>query len=183
MNQKELIRKCKKGNRKAQNALYKHCHRQVMGICIRYTDTTEEAEDCFQESFVKLFRDIGKLNDAQAFWAWMKSLVVRTCIDHNRKKIVKIDSIETNYTLLNNDYESIFDKMETQEILKVLNALPIGYKTIFNLHVIEGYSHREIGELLKISEGTSKSQLSKAKVMVSQALFKITGLKAYEKIS
>lgn len=170
MRLEEIVKKCIKGNRKAQKALYELCHRQVMGICLRYCRSKEEAEDVFQECFIKIFDQLEKLRTPQAFWGWMKSLTIRTCLSHFRKNTLLVEDITEAWTVESNAYESIFSQMETQAIIDLINKLPAGYRLIFNLFEIEGYKHSEIAEMLQISIGTSKSQLSKAKAMLCKEL-------------
>jgi len=181
MSLESLIKKCKRNNRKAQEALYKECYRQVMGICMRYCVNKEEAEDCFQETFIKIFNQIKKLKEPKAFWLWMKRITIHTCIDAQRKKYVIQDTVDTEIEIANDHYEQLFDKMETEEIIQVINLLPDGYKLVFNLNVIEGYAHKEIAEMLDIAIGTSKSQLNKAKVLLNKLLLKDREHLIYEK--
>ncbi len=183
MDLQKLIIKCKKNDRNAQTALYSACKKQVMGICLRYSTTQVEAEDNFQEVFIKIFHDIISLKDPQAYWAWMKKLTVRSCIDKKRKRIIVADTDFNDLIMGNNEYEKIFDRLETEEIIQLINQLPEGYKTVFNLYEIEGYSHKEIASLLDISEGTSKSQLSKAKSALNGKLIKQNGNLKYERVS
>ncbi|GAB3337723.1 RNA polymerase sigma factor [Marivirga atlantica] len=181
MSLEALIKKCKKNNRRAQEALYKECYKQVMGICMRYCANKEEAEDCFQEAFIKIFNQINKLRDHKSFWLWMKRITIHTCIDGHRKKVIVQDNVEAEYELANDHYEQLFDKMETEEIIQVINLLPDGYKVVFNMYVIEGYAHKEIAEMLNIAVGTSKSQLNKAKALLNKLLLKDREHLIYEK--
>ncbi|GAA5043799.1 DNA-directed RNA polymerase sigma-70 factor [Marivirga lumbricoides] len=170
MTLEEIVKKCIKSNRKAQKALYELCHKQVMGICLRYCRSKEEAEDVFQECFIKIFEQLEKLRDPQAFWGWMKALTIRTCLSHFRKNTFIAEDITEAWAIENNAYEAIFSQMQTQSIIDLINKLPEGYKLIFNLFEIEGYRHSEIAEMLNISIGTSKSQLSKAKALLCKEL-------------
>lgn len=170
MELKRTIKNCIKGDRKAQKLLYEQSKGAVMGICIRYCQAKMEAEDVFQESMVKIFHQLKDLREPQAYWGWMRQLVVRSCISHFRKNNPMLAYTDVPLEKENNAYSDILGSLELEALLSVINRLPSGYKVIFNLYEVEGYKHQEIAELLNISEGTSKSQLSKAKKMLAKLL-------------
>ena len=141
-----------------------------MAICLRYTKSRFEAEDIFHEAFVKVFKNIETWQGG-SFEGWMRRIFVNTAINHyhqNKKYFDHVDASYADYVVSTND--NIISTLATQELLDLVNQLPDGYKLIFNLHVVEGYSHTEIGELLNIAEGSSKSQLSKAKAYLKRLI-------------
>ena len=171
MTEADLIEGCKKGNRKAQEALYTQYSGKVMGICLRYAKRREEAEDVFQEAFVKIFKNLHKLKANQALSAWIRRLAVNLAIDNYRKNKKHYGHLTTEFCQESGDSDlTVLQSISNQELLQVINHLPQGYKMVFNLYVIEGYNHREIAEKMGISEGTSKSQLSRARKMLQQQL-------------
>ena len=145
----------------------------MMGVCRRYIKSRAEAEDVFQEAFIKVFQNISSLK-GQHLEAWMKRIFVNACIGsyHKNKKFVDhIDYEEVQE--VNFSFEDVFSKITNKELLQIINDIPDGYNIVFNLNVIEGYTHKEIAETLGISEGTSKSQLAKAKKFLQKKLVKL----------
>lgn len=131
---------------------------------MRYTKNREEAEDVMQEAFIKIFKNISGFKFMGSFEGWIRRIMVHTSIEHIRRKkqTTVFDDIE-NVVHHPESETDAGSKMSEKELLRMLTLLPDGYRTVFNLYVIEGYSHKEIASLLNINEGTSKSQLSKAK--------------------
>lgn len=163
MTEEELIRGCKENNRRHQEALYRKYSRKVYGICLRYANSEMEAEDTMQEIFIKLFTRINQYREGGSFEAWIKRVSINHSIEVYRKnkRLVFIDSYEGT---LEDAYDpGTLEKMGAEEITGLINQLPEGYRMVFNLYAIEGYTHKDIGELMGISEGTSKSQFSRAK--------------------
>ncbi|HEX6226214.1 MAG TPA: sigma-70 family RNA polymerase sigma factor [Chryseolinea sp.] len=170
MTEIEIIKGCLKQNASAQEKLYALYSRRMMAICIRYTKSRFEAEDIFHEAFVKVFKNIGSWQGG-SFEGWMRRIFVNTAINHyhqNKKYFDHVDASYADYTPASND--NIISTLATQELLELVNQMPDGYKVIFNLHVVEGYSHPEIAELLNIAEGSSKSQLSKGKAYLKKLI-------------
>ncbi len=171
--EQDLIEGCKKGKHSAFEALYTKYARRMMAIALRYCNTTFEAEDLVQETFIKVFEKINTYDHKGSFEGWLKRVLVNHSINHFHKT-----SKERNFEdsseieIADESIGSVFSKISNDELMDVLRSLPYGYRTVFNLYVIEGYNHKEIGEMCKISEGTSKSQLSKAKVMLKDLVFK-----------
>lgn len=171
MTEEEIIADCVKGKERAQKALFDLYSRKLMGICLRYASDHDEAQDMLQDGFIKIFQKLGSFNSDGSFEGWLRRTMVNTCLDHlrrtkNLRLNVNIDSVG----YLEPVRETATSKLATEELLKLVQALPTGYKTVFNMFAIEGYSHREIGEALGISENTSKSQFRKAKLHLQQAL-------------
>ncbi len=174
MTEKEILTGCIQQNKSAQNALYQRYAGKVMGICIRYTKTKEEAEDIFQESFVKIFQNIKSLKEPKALQRWIKTVTVNMAVNSyykNKKRYSHL--IQVHNEIESNAFENILSYLSVKELLEVIDTLPPGYKIIFNLAVIDGYSHKEIAKMINISVGTSKSQLYKAKNMLKKKFLKL----------
>jgi len=162
---KQIVNGCQKGDRTAQAQLYQRFSTKMMGICMRYAKNKEDAEDVLQEGFIKVFRDIHQLKTPEALIGWMRRVIVNTALQHIRKRKtrlfpeVEIDQIKEEYA----SEEDIFSQFAAKQLLNMVQKLPDGYRAIFNMYVIEGFSHQEIAEKLDISVNTSKSQLSRAR--------------------
>lgn len=164
-----LIECCKQNNRESQQELYGLLYTYAYNIAYRYADDEQEANALANDSFLKLFKNIHLCNleksnnFVNSFKGWFRTIIVNTCIDRYRsRKKVKIFDISTQYTLADHN-ENGEDKLGYKEIIMAVKQLSPAYKTVFNLHVIEGHSHDEIAKKLHISVGTSKSNLSKAR--------------------
>ena len=179
-NNRELINACKKNNGRAQEFLYKKFKKRLMGICIRYTNRREEAEDVFQESFIKIFKNIKNVQKPEYLERWMKHVTINTAINHFRKKSKMPFENIYEMDLESNEYENIIGEIDQGQLLNIIQSIPEGYKIIFQLYVIEGFTHKEIAKLLNISENTSKSQLNRAKKYLKKKLENL-GITKYEK--
>lgn len=180
-NEQELVSACQNNDRKAQTTFYNLYKGKMMGICRRYTRTLNEAEDVYQEAFVKIFNNIKSLEKTGAVGAWVRKIVVNTAINYYHANL-KFQQ-NTDYKDLvdtSDEYPNLFAKLSNEELLKLINQLPDGYRMVFNLYVIDGYTHAEIGEMLGVSENTSKSQLSRAKELLRKQL-KPLGIIRYER--
>ncbi|MEQ9405871.1 MAG: RNA polymerase sigma factor [Cyclobacteriaceae bacterium] len=166
----KLIRGCKKGKREFQQALYdKFCDGMYL-VALRYSKMQQEAEDILQEAFLKVFKNIGTFREDSSLAYWIKRIVVNTALNHQRSKLYlypMVDVTDLNDRVVN---ESAISNLSYDELLKLVQKLPSGCQVIFNLFAIEGYKHHEIAEMLKISEGTSKSQYSRAKSILSEKI-------------
>lgn len=158
-----LVRKSRKNNRRAQQKLFKACFAYGMSICLRYTDTETQAEEAFSEGFVKVFTQLDRYDESRSFKGWLRRILINTAIDlHRREKPHRYQVEIENAVPLHFD-ECTLDRLSADEIRQLIGELPPAYRNVFNLYVVEGYNHREIAEMLGISEGTSKSNLSKAR--------------------
>ncbi len=181
--EKQLIQDCLNHNRMAQNRLYKAFCGQMMGICLRYSKSREEAEDMLQEGFFQVFRDLPKFKATGPLGGWMRRVMVNTCLQQIRKKknlypLVNLDNIEEPVS----GHEDIYSKLGRQELLGLIQQLPTGAQMVFNLYAIEAFGHKEIAEKLQISVGTSKSQLSRAKTLLQSMTESLLGEKRMKKI-
>ncbi len=176
----DLVIGCKKCDEKSQKFLYEKYKNKLMGLAIRYSKTREEAEDLFQESFVKIFKNIKKVKNPDYLERWMKHILINTAINNFRRgnKILFESMHDADWE--NNNYERILGNIDNDHYLAIIQRMPDGYKFVFQLYVIEGYSHKEIAKLLKISENTSKSQLNRAKRFLKVALGNI-GVTKFER--
>ncbi len=168
----EIIAGCKKEKPVFQEKLFQLYSRRMMAICVRYTSSEPEAEDVFQEAFIKVFQQL-KTYQNGSFEGWMRRIFVNTAINYyhsNRKYQDQLDYSSIEESLPTE--ENVLDAISEQELLVLINLLPAGYKLVFNLYVLEGYSHQEISEMLRIAEATSRSQLTKAKVYLKKILQK-----------
>lgn len=167
----ELIRSCLSGDRNAQKALFDKYTRRMMGICLRYAPGREEAEDMMQEGWIKVFRNLHSFRFEGSAEGWIKRIMVNTCLEILRKNKKMANQVE-----IDDVYESVYteinsaDAMSAKELLKLIHKLPAGYRTVFNLFAIEGYSHKEIAAMLSITENTSKSQYSRARMHLQRML-------------
>ena len=172
---------CQNNDAKAQWELYEHYKKRIMGLCRRYTKNREEAEDVFQEIFVRVFQHISQLNDYTRLDQWMMRIAVNAAVNYYHKNKRHQHAEERNgYHHQNEDYELILSQFSDEMLINLINELPDGYRLVFNMHEVEGYSHAEIGDLLKISEVTSRSQLNRAKHVLKSKL-KGLGVLKYEK--
>ncbi|MFN8438478.1 MAG: RNA polymerase sigma factor [Cytophagales bacterium] len=173
MLQKEDIDKLKKGDRSAQEKVYKYYAPKLKSVCLRYSNSIFDAEDIFQEAFVKIFSRIEQYQYDLSFNAWVRKIVVNTAIDHYKKNLrfSNHKNIDDHVEFEGKPAEA-FDDLSTEELLAAVQKLPEGYRIIFNMYEVEGYSHQEIAQMLDIAEGTSKSQLYKAKRYLQNLLKK-----------
>ncbi|THH41955.1 RNA polymerase sigma factor [Neolewinella litorea] len=159
-----------RGDREAQRVLYETHYSALMSICQRYTGTEDEAMDLLHESFIKIFGKIGRYESGTALLAWMRRITVNTAIDHYRRSVRRrTEDIERAYQV-SSDLPDVISQCSAKEILVAVQQLPPTYRTIFNLYVIEGHSHKEIAERLNITDSTSRSNLVKARSKLQKAL-------------
>ena len=169
---RDVIESCMQGDVRAQYQLYNLYSKAMYNICFRMTQQQEEAEDLLQESFSYAFSKLGSFRFESSFGAWLKRIVVNTCINHFKKR--KVDLVLTdqqNETLPDEDQVDYADiKLEVDRVMKALERLPQGYRVVFSLYLLEGYDHKEISEILGITESTSKSQFLRAKLKMKEIL-------------
>lgn len=162
----ELIHKCIKGELKAQRELYDRYSARLMPVAMRYGKSQEDAEDILQDAFVKIFNNLESFRQEAQFLTWLKRIVINTAINHNRKKLYQQPMLDIEKTPLHVEKELVISQLHFTEIMAMLQKLPVGCRTVFNLFAIEGYGHKEIAEQLEISEGTSKSQYARARALL-----------------
>lgn len=163
-----LIKGCIAGDRKAQYGLYSKYAPKMFAVCLRYAKDYHSAEDVLQDAFVKVFKYISKFRREGSFEGWLRRIFVNTSIEHLRKSVNLYPIINDAGETIEILDKSVFDELEQQDLLSLVQELSPGYRTVFNLYAIEGYSHKEIAKLLGINEGTSKSQLARARQVLQK---------------
>lgn len=176
MNEHEIIKGCLKNDRASQKALYEQYYSKMLGVCLRYAKDKDDAKDVLHEAFLKVFSNLKNFNGTGSFEGWIRRIMVNTSIDHLRKNKQNYLIVSTVYAnekgsnLAEEVNDDELNHISKEEILKAVQELTPAYRTVFNLYVIEEFTHREIAEMLEISEGTSKSNLSKAKFNLKKNL-------------
>ena len=163
MSEKQLIKSCLNGDRRAQEELYNLYSRKMLGVCLRYVGDRETARDLLQDGFVKVFTTLHLYSGTGTLEAWMRTIFVNYAIEHMRKKDILRDSADLESISELTEEETAVSKLSAEQIMELVQQLPSGFRTVFNLYAVEGYSHKEIGEMLKITESTSRSQYVRAK--------------------
>ena len=167
-----IIRRAIAQDRAAQELIYSSFERQWFAICLRYNPSRDDALDALQNALINIFSNLRKFDSKKGqFKSWSNKIVVNENLMLLRKKVAsfKVDELKDDLVVVS-DNEDPDDMLSAKELTRMIQQLPEGYRTVFNLYVIEGFGHKEIGEMLKISEGTSKSQLFKAKKLLKQKL-------------
>ncbi len=174
--QQKLVKDCLKNNPRAQKQLYELFAESMLGVCYRYTKSLSDAEEVLQQGFIKVFHNLAQYKMQGDLGAWIRRIMVNTAINYlKRKPRYQLDlGFEDSHLHPVTDNEPEM-KLNAKELLHLIRQLPPGFQTIFNLHAIEGYTHVEIGKMLGISEGTSRSQYSRARVLLIQWLEKYSG--------
>lgn len=171
MTDEEIVTGCVAKNPLAQKALYDKFSRKMMGVCLRYSESQEEAEDVLQNGFITVFQNIATFKSLGSFEGWVRKIMVNTALTNirkNKKFKLNVDIDNVSYMLPSTNH--VVENFAANDLLKLIKTLPPGFRTVFNLYAIEGYSHKEIGDLLNISEGTSKSQYSRAKAHLQKMI-------------
>lgn len=169
-NDHDLIEGCLLGNPSMQKKLYDKYAPKMYGICLRYAANAEDAKDILQDGFVKVFVNLSKFKAAGSFEGWMRRIFVNTAIEHYRRKSQLYAISENQEENIPNQDISALDELAAEDIIKLISELPNGYRTVFNLFAVEGYSHKEIATMMNISEGTSKSQYARAKAWLKEKI-------------
>ena len=167
----DIIKRCSEGDRSSQNLLYRKYAHTVFPVCLRYAKNRQEAEEILQEAFLKIFKHVQQFKGTGSFEGWMRKIVVNTALSflNAKSKLPLVVSINIHDQISNPSINQQ-DNLSMKELVVLIQKLPVAYRTVFNLYVFEGYKHREIGNLLNISEGTSKSNLSDARRILQNQL-------------
>ncbi len=166
ISESDLINGCLEGSRRMQEELYNRFSPRMYAVCLRYAGNAEEAEDILQEGFIKIFKKLESFRGEGSFEGWIRRIFVNTAIEHFRRKRYLMPVTEKEENTIEGKYVSALDALAEKDIIALIQELSPGYRTVFNMYVVEGYTHKEIADMLGISEGTSKSQLSRAKVIL-----------------
>ncbi len=170
INDDEIIQGCLRGKRDAQQSLYEKYAAKMLGVCCRYLKDRDEAEDVMIASLMKVFEKLEQFKGEGSFEGWVRRLVINECLSYLRKNKSIFMAVDVEKAEREPDYHALSDKLEENDLLIFVKSLPIGYRTVFNLYAIEGYSHKEIADNLNISVNTSKSQLSRARVVLQHKI-------------
>ncbi len=172
----ELIEGCKASNRRSQETVYQLYAAKMMGVCLRYANSHEEAEDLLQTGFVKVFTKIATFKNEGSFEGWVRRIMVNNCLEQYRRNIRMLPVVDIESGGHQADVSFEVNTLETKDLLRLIQQLSPGYKMVFNMYAIEGYTHREIAQELNISEGTSKSQLARARQILQQKVIAMEGI-------
>ena len=169
--EKDWIEEAKKGDRRAQKAIYDLLAAKMFAVCLRYMGDRDSAEDILQDGFVTLFSKIDSFTGAGSFEGWARRIFVNTALMSLRKKdaLKNSEDVDAAWNISSDD-PSALQKIGYNELIKMIAALPPGFRTVFNMYVLEGYSHKEIAEALGISETTSRSQLQRARTLLQSKI-------------
>lgn len=188
MNEEKLLKACLKGDRRAQKELYERFARKMFGVCLMYASEKNMAEDFLQEGFIRVFMKLDSFKAIGSLEGWIRRIIINTSLELLRKKDILRHALEIDdfndydstkpdsfYSYLvdenfNDDNDGIFNQISSEILNSTIQEMPVGFRTVFNLYVMEEYSHREIGQMLDISEGTSKSQYARARVWLQKRL-------------
>lgn len=168
-----LIQACIANNAAAQRELYNKYSGKMLSVCYRFAHNRQDAEDMLQEGFIKVFTQIKTFQHKGSFEGWIRRIIVHTCINYLKRNKKFSDNVEIEHAYsLSTQEETLPSLLRAKQVVECIRLLPIGYRTVLNLYAIEGFSHKEIGEMLDIQESTSRSQFTRAKVMLEQILVK-----------
>lgn len=179
----QLVKNCVNGKVESQELLYRRFSSRMFGVCLRYAKNRMEAEDIMQEGFIKVFQNLKSFRNAGSLEGWVRRIIVNTAINYYKKNLKYLQTLDID-DCINNENISVEsnDNINMKILLNLIQNLPEGYRMVFNLYVMEGYSHKEIAETLGISENTSKSQLSRARKVLQEKL-KLINAECYEQIA
>ena len=166
----DLIKGCLNKDRQMQEMLYHRFSSKMYAVCLRYCKDTDDAQDLLQDGFVKIFKNLEKFRGEGSFEGWIRRIFVNTSIEHFRKSLKNFSVPDTKEIIIEDPAWNALDNLAEKDIIKMIQELSPGYRQVFNMYVIEGYSHKDIGDILGISEGTSKSQLARAKGILKKML-------------
>jgi RNA polymerase sigma factor (sigma-70 family) len=167
---------CKAGDRKMQEMLYRQTAPKMLAVCMRYARDRMEAEDVLQQGYIKVFQKIDAYRGDGSFEGWIRRVMVNTAIESYRKNLraLNVVPIEDAFEQPSTGFD--FSRLGMQDLMGIIQKLSDGYRMVFNMYIIEGYSHKEIAETLGISEGASKSQLSRARAILKEEIIKMEGI-------
>ena len=172
MDEEQLVLRCLEKDPIAQKHLFEFYSKRMMGVCLRYSTSREEAQDVLQMGLIKVFEKLEMYDHTGSLEGWIRKIIVNTALDNIRKhkKLqLNVDIDQVDYQLGSSN-ETVLEALSAQDLLKVIQQMPLGFKTVFNMYIIEGYSHKEIAEELGITVGGSKSQLSRSRVYLQKIL-------------
>ena len=166
----KLINACKRGDLRQQELLYKQFYGYALGVCIRYLNNKDDALEAANDSFIKVFKSIASFNEENNFKPWFRRILINTSLDYRRKAMRFSDALELTDTVAQTTHSCAIDKLSAQDILSLMKHLNDMQRAVFNLYEIDGYSHKEIGNMLNIPESSSRTYLARAKQALQQLL-------------
>jgi RNA polymerase sigma-70 factor (ECF subfamily) len=173
MTEDAIFQGCLQNNSSAQKELYNRYSPKMLAVCYRYGHNRQDAEDMLQEGFIKVFSQMHTFRNQGAFEGWIRRIIVHTCINHLKKNKKFNDSVDITYASgIEIREENIPSVIQAKQVVECIRLLPIGYRTVLNLYAVEGYTHREIADMLDIEESTSRSQYTRARQMLEDVLVK-----------
>ncbi len=171
IDEQELVAACLKNDRLAQKTLYERYARVMMAVCLRYAGDTDMAQDMLQEAFIKVFTSLDTFTGKGSLEGWVRRIVINTALEMLRRNDVLRESVDCNDAdlgvVVNN---TAIDKISADELMAVIASLPVGFRTVFNMYAIEGYSHKEIAQALNINESSSRSQYNRARALIQKKI-------------
>lgn len=179
----DLVPGCRQGDRRAQTLFYDRCKKRLFGICLRYAGSQSEADCIFQDALVRIFTHISELREPENVFAWTKTIVIRTAINHyhrelkSGKELISLDAVV--HVTADETHLEIIGQLETEALVAIINQLPTGYRMVLNLYLIDGFNHSEIAAMLNITEGSSRSQYARGRTALIKKLTRI-GIKKNE---
>ena len=176
---RNIINGCLKGNRRDQELLYRRHAPKLYAVCLQYSGNDEEARDILQEGFIKIFENLNHYKYEGSFEGWMRRIIVNTALEkfRSRHNLYRVDDIDQIPELDAEPDSEDYSGLDAEDLLEIIRELPPKYRMVFNLFAIEGYSHKEIGQMVNISEGTSKSNLARARIILQRRVGSYTGIK------
>jgi RNA polymerase sigma factor (sigma-70 family) len=172
----KILKGCKDNNAQAQAELYRIVASRMFGVCLRYASNDDDAKDILQDGFIKVFQKIKQFDNKGSFEGWIRKIMVNTALERLRSKKPNVN-LEENIKHTDVIYENILEELNAEDLIKVIQSLSPKYRMVFNMYAIEGYSHKEIADILGITEGTSKSDLSRARAILQEKINGMYGLK------
>jgi len=169
----DLIRGCINGERRMQEELYNRFSGKMYAVCLRYAGNGNDAQDILQDGFVKIYKNLDRFRGEGSFEGWIRRIFVNTAIEHLRRKTYLTPIAEREENTIPYKEKTALDRLGEKDIMALISQLSPGYRTVFNLYVVEGYTHKEIGDILGISEGTSKSQLARARMILQDKVVEL----------
>jgi len=176
---KKIIKGCLAGSRRDQELLYRRHAPKLFAVCLQYSGNNDEARDILQEGFIKIFENLPAYKHEGSFEGWMRRITVNTALEkfRSRHNLYRVDDIDLIPEPEAEPYNEDYTGLDAGDLLNIIRELPPKYRMVFNLYAIEGYSHKEISTMVNISEGTSKSNLSRARVILQRRVGSYTGIK------
>lgn len=176
---RNIINGCLKGSRRDQELLYRRYAPSLYAVCLQYSDNDEEARDILQEGFIKIFTNLSNFKHEGSFEGWMRKIIVNTALEkyRSRNRLYMVEDIDMIPEPFVDPDNEDYSGLDADDLMEIIRMLPPKYRMVFNLFALEGYSHREISRMINISEGTSKSNLARARMILQRRVEAYTGIK------